>query len=102
MPLTITPDVPALKGLFFATMEKAMMTIRSQAAKDHVSYKVSDRNKTRDYLKFSCNGAVRYIESSLKGNNDNTEYQVEYSLDNITSSGDIGEATKGSAHWLIS
>ena len=50
MPPTITPDVPALKGLSFATMDEAMMAIRSQAAKYHVIYKAFDRNKTRAYL----------------------------------------------------
>ena len=41
------------------------MAIRSQAAKDHVSYKVSDRNKTRAYLKCSGDDCPAYARISF-------------------------------------
>ena len=54
------------------------------------------------HLQLVCNGAAHYMELSLIRTNDNTEYEDEYSLDNITHNGDIGEETKESSHWLIS
>ena len=42
-----------------------MMVVRSQAAKDHVSYKVSDRNKTRAYLECSGDDCPAYARISF-------------------------------------
>ena len=58
--------------------------------------------RARAWAGVRCNGAARYMELSSKRNDDNKEYYVEYSLDNITHNGDIGEKTEESSHWLIS
>lgn len=108
MPPIITPDV---KGLSFKTMNEAVMAIRSQAAKDHVSYKVSDRNKTRAYLKCSGDDCPAYARISFhKKPNNIVSVRCKISIhakDRLRNLGDPSESThfcravSGTKTWCL-